>query len=183
MPLPRRSLPVPRSTPERPVLAHLAKLPARLRCQLVGGYVLQVLHLIQASLQHFHAQHGLFATSRQQRAFHGCRTAFVLLQRAFHGCRPLFFIPFFSFIVPSSVPRLPSHLGSWIVAFAVIDATCSTLAPCPQRVLLSADADVDLLMHVVVKLVRLLLVYVNKDRVYVFDGVCVCDCNIYRSCK
>jgi hypothetical protein len=37
----------------------------------------QVLQLIQASLQHFHAQHGLFATSRQQRAFpvHGCMTA------------------------------------------------------------------------------------------------------------
>ena len=52
-----------------PGLAHLAKLPARLRCHFVGGNVLQVLLLIPASLQLFHSQHGLFATSRLQRAF------------------------------------------------------------------------------------------------------------------
>jgi hypothetical protein len=52
-----------------PGLAHLAKLPARLRCHFVGGNVLQVLLLIPASLQLFHSQHGLFATSRLQRVF------------------------------------------------------------------------------------------------------------------
>jgi hypothetical protein len=43
-------------------LAHLAKLLARFRCHPVGGNVLQVLQLIQAFLQHLHAEYGLYAT-------------------------------------------------------------------------------------------------------------------------
>ena len=60
-------------------LAHLAKLLARFWSHLVGVDVLQVLELIQAFLKHLHAQYGLYATGRQQRAclVHTSWTAFA----------------------------------------------------------------------------------------------------------
>jgi hypothetical protein len=82
MPLPRRSLPVPRSTLERPAAMSLHTWPsflARFRSHLVGVDVLQVLELNQAFLKHLHAQYGLVATVRHQMAclVHTSWTAFA----------------------------------------------------------------------------------------------------------